>query len=346
MKNDYSNRIARLTALWALNEAGLGGMMHAMQFPFTGLFVGGFAIVLICLIAHYSEHPFPSVMKSALLVLIIKAAVSPYSPPPAYIAVLFQAVLSATIFSISPWFRFNALLIGVLTLFESAIQKILILWLMFGKALPMAIDNFIGDLLNTFHFSSGTPYTQWIVGAFILTYAVCGLIIGWWIGTLPRKIETERMAYLEMLHKLRFENESVLPPKKKRITRYLLFFGCLVLLMLLPSGGKGWVAGVQSILRALSILLLWLFIIAPFLHKIVRSFLKNKQTQHAREIDDLMQQSAKIQRYIQPVWELSKKERRGFGRISFFILFILLVTTEENIDSNTLILGNNSQNPD
>ncbi|NJO01983.1 MAG: hypothetical protein HC880_10065 [Bacteroidia bacterium] len=39
--------IERLTALWALNEAGLGGLMHAVRTPFTGVVVGGLAIMLI-----------------------------------------------------------------------------------------------------------------------------------------------------------------------------------------------------------------------------------------------------------------------------------------------------------
>ncbi len=45
--------VQRLTALWAFSESGLGGILHALQMPFTGLLVGGMAILLISLIAFF-----------------------------------------------------------------------------------------------------------------------------------------------------------------------------------------------------------------------------------------------------------------------------------------------------
>ncbi|MFT5818187.1 MAG: hypothetical protein ACI95K_001675, partial [Lentimonas sp.] len=74
-----SKIISRLTALWALSEAGLGGVLHALQSPFTGLFVGGFAIVLGSLIAYFAEDKWNTIFRSLLVVLIIKLAVSPHS---------------------------------------------------------------------------------------------------------------------------------------------------------------------------------------------------------------------------------------------------------------------------
>ena len=94
-----SKIISRLTALWALSEAGLGGVLHAIQFPVTGLLVGGFAIVLISLIAYFSDNKWETIFRSLLVVLIIKLAVSPHSPPTSYLAVSFQAFMSALIFS-------------------------------------------------------------------------------------------------------------------------------------------------------------------------------------------------------------------------------------------------------
>ena len=45
--------IQRLTALWAFAESGLGGMLHALQLPFTGLIVGGLSVIIITLIAKF-----------------------------------------------------------------------------------------------------------------------------------------------------------------------------------------------------------------------------------------------------------------------------------------------------
>src|SRR4051812_17198512 len=84
--------IQRLTALWAFTESGLGGIMHALRIPFTGLIVGGMSVIMISFIAQLCEHRYREILKSALIVLIIKAMVSPYTPFPAYVAVSFQAL--------------------------------------------------------------------------------------------------------------------------------------------------------------------------------------------------------------------------------------------------------------
>src|SRR5438045_6606034 len=90
-----SAAVQRLTALWAFSESGLGGIMHALQIPFTGLVVGGMSVIMISFIAQISDHQYREILKSAMIVLIIKAMVSPYTPFPAYIAVSFQALSGA-----------------------------------------------------------------------------------------------------------------------------------------------------------------------------------------------------------------------------------------------------------
>ena len=60
--------IDRLTALWALNESGLGGFLHVFNAPLTGLIVGGIAILLISLIAYYAENKWQAVLKALIIV--------------------------------------------------------------------------------------------------------------------------------------------------------------------------------------------------------------------------------------------------------------------------------------
>ena len=77
MKEIYTNKIDSLLsvkkkylmidlfiAMWALTEAALGGVLHAFQIPFTGLFVNSGAVLFMVLIAsatekkeQYSEQP-------------------------------------------------------------------------------------------------------------------------------------------------------------------------------------------------------------------------------------------------------------------------------------------------
>ena len=58
--------IQRLTALWAFSESGLGGIMHALKIPFTGLVVGGMSVIMISFIAQLSANHYKEILKSAL----------------------------------------------------------------------------------------------------------------------------------------------------------------------------------------------------------------------------------------------------------------------------------------
>lgn len=180
--DDERPALIRLTALWALNEAGLGGLMHLFRSPFTGIFVGGGAILLIALIAHTAKRPGPAILQALLLVLIIKAAVSPHSPPTAYLAVGFQGLAGALLFSLLPSFRLSALMLGVLGLLESALQKLLVMTILFGMPLWKSVDAFIDYVLQKFGLlgeQSEVQGSQWLIGLYVGLYVVSGLAIGW-----------------------------------------------------------------------------------------------------------------------------------------------------------------------
>src|SRR4051812_36078262 len=127
-----TSSVQRLTALWALSESGLGGIMHAMKIPFTGFFLGGFAVVMISLVAHYTKNNMRQVLQATLLVMLVKVAVSPHSPWPAYIAVGFQGLAGALIYRMIPLYALAAPVFGFLALVESALQKFLLTTIIFG----------------------------------------------------------------------------------------------------------------------------------------------------------------------------------------------------------------------
>src|SRR5678816_3467868 len=106
--------IQRLTALWAFSESALGGVLHALQVPFTGLIVGGFAIIILTLIAWFAQGDLKKIFTSLLIVLIIKATVSPYTPLPAYIAVSFQGLMAFLLFRLMGINYISILLLSVI----------------------------------------------------------------------------------------------------------------------------------------------------------------------------------------------------------------------------------------
>ena len=56
--------------------------MHAFKLPFTGLFVGGFAVLCVGLLAYVERPAASTILRATALVLLVKAVVSPHSPPP------------------------------------------------------------------------------------------------------------------------------------------------------------------------------------------------------------------------------------------------------------------------
>jgi len=149
-----SSYFVPLTALWAFVESGLGGLMHALHIPLTGIVLGGFSVLIIGLLASLSERPLQEILSATSIVIIIKAMVNPTTPPMAYMAVTYQAVSGAFLFSLFAQHRIICILYAVMAMLESAAQKLLIISLFFGKTIWEGIDA-LGDSAINFFFSAG-----------------------------------------------------------------------------------------------------------------------------------------------------------------------------------------------
>ncbi|MEO5572384.1 MAG: hypothetical protein ABIT08_02485, partial [Bacteroidia bacterium] len=91
MNQLHSENTLRITALWAFSEALLGGILHALQVPFAGLVLSAFAVICISALA-VSDYHRGKILKATLLVVIVKALLSPHTPVAAYFAVFLQGL--------------------------------------------------------------------------------------------------------------------------------------------------------------------------------------------------------------------------------------------------------------
>ena len=139
--------------------------MFAFKIPFTGIFLGGFAVIIITLIAKYSTNKWRSILQSTLLVILVKAVASPHSPPPAYFAVGFQGLAGACIYAPFSMNRFSAVLFGVLAMLESASQKIIVMTLIYGKNIWVALDSFFEMIVKDFGIGKHVSFSIWIISA-------------------------------------------------------------------------------------------------------------------------------------------------------------------------------------
>src|SRR3954468_19918714 len=87
----------RLIALWVVCEALLGGIIHGLKLPVSGLVVGSSAVICISLMAYYVPVR-GSILKATIIVAVFKMMLSPQAPLPAYFAVFFQGLLGELLF--------------------------------------------------------------------------------------------------------------------------------------------------------------------------------------------------------------------------------------------------------
>ena len=320
MKNNKSI-IDKLTALWALNESGLGGFLHVFNTPFTGLVVGGVSILLISLIAFYAENKWQAILKALLIVLIIKMAVSPYSPFGAYVAVSFQALFGAFLFSNFSWKGATLMILGMVTFLESALQKLLILTIVYGTELWQAINIYGSWVQKKLNFISETSTTSALVTLYLVVYGICGILAGLFIKSLIKIISNKKDTdfYIEPDNMDSDKKPSKVSFKTKVIWVWLITVAVIVLAFTFFGGDLfGWKKGVYIMLRSFLILMLWYLVIGPLLLKLVRKYLNKKESQYKEDITNAMDLFPCFRQIISYTWK-ETKHLKGYTRFKYFM---------------------------
>ncbi len=320
--------VARLTALWALTEAGLGGVIHALRIPFTGIVVGSTAIILITLIAYFSEKKPSILFRSMMVVLIIKAGVSPHTPPPAYLAVTFQGCLAVLLFRWLPSIRLPAMLLGIFSLLEGVIQKFLTMTLVYGKSIWEAID-LIGKKLSM-QWGLNTQWTNaslWLIGVFTVYYLIGGIVIGWLAGRITSRVQHMLEQYRK--NQLAWNHHDIaiqLPKKARRKWRLRRMLpGVLILLMIIlvfqnnPEHYKS----LYVLVRTAAVLLVWFLLVAPLIRHVIAYLHKREAMIYGEQINQTMDLMPRLRQMAAIAWAQSAFENK-FVRWYRFLLRLIV----------------------
>lgn len=318
--NQQHTAVNRLTAVWAFTESGLGGVLHAFRIPFTGLAVGGMAVILISLIAHFSNISYKEILKSTLIVLIIKAAVSPHTPLPAYLAVSFQGVVAVAIFKLLRINLISILLFSVLAMMESALQKLITLTLFFGKSLWRAMDELMNFIAQQFHVQLNDG-SSWLMGLYLLIYFTGGLIIGWLAYKIIRNIKENKM--MEMPAVI---NENNVAAAQRRHNKYsgilllLLVMVTISALLYFLAGNKkqGWMEVLKSVTWTLSVILIWYVLLVPLFTKWVTGKLRKEQSKYYDRVNEIVLLFPSLRKIAAAAWQQSN-QYSGIKKLSFFV---------------------------
>ncbi len=288
--NNVKNNFLRITALWAFSEAFLGGILHAFQFPFTGLFLSAFAAICMSAIA-IKDYKRGRLLKATLLVLIVKAMLSPHTPVTAYFAVGLQGLFAEIIFSVGITYRIASFLLAIFTLMQSAFQKLIILTVLFGMEFWKAIDEFLNSVLTIFGVVN---YSQSLVMIYLGIYLLMGILTGIFAARLPDLLSTVPQ---EALH---FEKINIeVTEKQNRRMRFLknplfwlMFIFLLFALYQAYSGGDLFVfakskAG-QLVIRAILVLGCWYYFISPLLLKLFKNWISKRKSRLTMDVEEIL----------------------------------------------------------
>ena len=327
---NYQISILKITALWAFSESAFGGILHALTIPLRGLFISAAAVLFISLIALFSKSS-KEILKATLIVILIKALVSPHSPLTAYFAVSIQGMLGYLLFSSKKFYAVSALLLGIFTLLFSGIQKIVVLTILFGNTLWNSIDIFFNQVLKEFlslGVHSDVHYGYLLMGIYVSIHILAGIFIGFYAGRLPKKLKY----YSQQIPKNILDgSENEIPRKdKKKKKRSWLFrptgiiilavsIAVLIFTYLYPA--KTNIAGIEIIImliRSVVLTFIWYVLIAPIVKKVFNKYLSNKKSVYAKEIDEMMSMFPQFRKIVSYCWKNSQS-KAGLKRIHYFL---------------------------
>jgi hypothetical protein len=317
-----TGNVYKLTALWAFSECSLGGIMHLFKIPFTGFFVGGFAVILIGLISFYSNQNYKTLTQATLLVLMVKAAVSPQSPPAAYFAVLFQGFIGAIIFISLGFKLISTLLFGVIAMVESSLQLIINKTIFYGLNFWKAIDLLFNNILNEFGLLLSQSFSLVLISMYVLLYAIWGLLLGYWCYFLPNKLSNKWAVISKEIE----SNISIELSSKKQNNFNFKWIGILstllfVVVVLYVNGGKIWI-GIFLILRTIAIMAFLSFVVAPF----VIYYIKKKSLSNQNSINLILVDLPKMKNNSLLAMQLASKNKNVIVKYKAFIENIIVIT--------------------
>jgi len=322
----------RLIALWILIESLLGGIFHGLKIPVTGILVGGAAMICIILIAKY----FPqkgSVFKAMVLVAIFKLMLSPHSPPTAYVAVFFQGILGEFLLRNSRFYLFNCLLFGLITMLESAFQRIVVLVILYGMEFWKAVDQWFAKLTGDDSFND---FSLYLAAGYVTLHAIIGLgiaFLGWKISNWKTDQNSENRELTITTNNQLLSTISNEKPQKGwfRFSYIiaLLAFGLFVQSLVQPESAllpKGKIP--ELMLRFVLIISIWKLLVDPFIEKILQVWLKKKSGPLKESLEEIRLILPQMRWLVQESWRLSGKKITGIGLFLKILFYNLLQNNE------------------
>lgn len=322
--------VQRITALWAFSEAALGGILHVLKIPLTGLFIGSAAVIFISQIAVLAQSK-SQILKSTMLVILVKAVVTPFVPLNSFFAVTLQGMLGFIFFSTIPSKKVSAMLLGISALSFAAFQKLFMMTILFGNAFWESIDSFVSFITSqipVLNLGINTSASFIIILIYSSIHVIAGIIIGFHAGRFDLWIEKKSVQLRNGKFRQNLGEHIFNKQRRGKRKRWwqrksgivLVSFMACVMMITYFSPHLAKVKSVDvlfMLIRVIVFSLLWFNFISPLLVKWIMKFIEKKKFEHASEVNRITELFPRFNEIIEYCW-LDSGSKKGLARIKFF----------------------------
>ncbi|MGQ9642542.1 MAG: hypothetical protein ACUVT3_01645, partial [Ignavibacterium sp.] len=228
------------------------------------------------------------------------------------------------------FFRTSALVLGVLTLLFSGIQKIIVLTILFGNTLWKSLNIFTQGVIKEFSFI-GLPkeldYSLILVVTYISIHLLIGILTGIYAGMLPEKI----IFYSQSLNEIQLNYADDKIPKKSKKSKKKIWIlrpsGILIIIISVTALLFTYYSSYYNvsryeiiimIIRAISLTIIWYALIAPIVKNIFQKLLEKNKSKHYAEINEMINLFPQFRKIVSYCWKESQTFK-GIKRIQFFL---------------------------
>jgi len=320
-----------LILVWAFAESGIGGILHSLKLPFTGIFVGGIAVICVALLGFYSKENKNTILKALAIVLMVKLTVSPQSPWQAYVAVIFQGYLGHFLFRNISSFSLRTLVFSILCLLESAVQKILLSLLIYGITFFKAVDTSAQSIGKSIGYTGDGSFVFMIFGLYIVLHLVVGLMIGLWIPSIPAQVDELSQQMTELNINSGDDKFNVRRQSKSVVFGFIIFAAVLLCIhFLVPSMKLGDL--IFIFVRAVTVSLVLIFVLGPILLWVLKSFSKGMKMDK-NLLNEILEEIPLFTSKAFQVLNWVNRKYKGVAKIKNMVLGLLVISQTQKMTS-------------
>ncbi len=314
----------KLIALWVVVEAFLGGIIHSFKLPISGLLIASGAVICLCLVAQYYNSK-NAIIKATIIVAVFKAMLSPQAPPTAYIAVFFQGIVAQILFANKKYTALKCVVLAMLSLAESGVQKIIVVTVLYGTNFYKAVDEFAAKIFHNNNHS----YSLWLALCYVIVHVLAGIYVGLFCAKLPYKIMQWKTKYKTFVVDESITNKEIeantMNKKYSTILRAIIILIVFISVFYFTKTLISSSQILQIIYRTLAILFAWHFIVKPVIQYLLNIWLMKKKKAEQSTINQVLNILPTTLAIVKLSWQQAKQQVEE-SRLKLFVKLVIVNT--------------------